>query len=455
MPGQFTRKPRVVVLGDEQEGVGSCATNHGCFNYGRADGLRRQVKAFSPAMVRRGKTIGVWIEHFPFMVVMALLARVGLSVFGIGQVRSKHAASTAGRAIVELCFLTFAYWAIGVMFVEPAGSTNGVVGIEPKAAIGLTSWGFAACAALFPVILLSGMSSGLLAERVRFWPAMIACVVLGGVTIPIAAGWMAVIPKADGAFTRFLELQLPIALPLVSAMAFGWMALGAVGARTGKYRRDGSTALIPAHNLPVAMVGALIAIVGLSGLVIPWSGPDKIIPAIAFAGVVAACVTQWKFGKPDIGLITLAVVGAAVAMVCAGVSPGAPGWACVLMGGVAGAVVPHFAYVFEMTFKRDDPSGQLAVLGVGAAIGAIYGSVWATGGDPWFIRLTAALAGVLVAGLWGVLTGWFTLIVLKKVTKLRASEADEFDGLDLAEHDVSAYPDFQQNTIRSFHMREA
>jgi hypothetical protein len=43
---------------------------------------------------------------------------------------------------------------------------------------------------------------------------------------------------------------------------------------------------------------------------------------------------------------------------------------------------------------------------------------------------------------------------LKATTKIRASEADEFDGLDLAEHDIGAYPDFQQNTIKSYHLRE-
>jgi ammonia channel protein AmtB len=45
-------------------------------------------------------------------------------------------------------------------------------------------------------------------------------------------------------------------------------------------------------------------------------------------------------------------------------------------------------------------------------------------------------------------------VLLKQVTKIRASEADEFDGLDLAEHDIGAYPDFQQNTIKSYHLRE-
>ena len=58
----------------------------------------------------------------------------------------------------------------------------------------------------------------------------------------------------------------------------------------------------------------------------------------------------------------------------------------------------------------------------------------------------AALSAILSLALW---------LALKRFTKLRASEADEFDGLDLAEHDIGAYPDFQQNTIRSFHLREA
>jgi Amt family ammonium transporter len=417
--------------------------------------LRRNGRSnaiHSPVLPRRGTTAGVWYDQLPLAILSAVLVRCGLAAFGVGLVRSKHAASTAGRAIVELCFAIFAYWLIGATFAEPGNTWGrGIINIQLNTAVGIEPWHVPQFMGMVAVVLVGGLLGGVLAERIRFWPVMIATAVLGAVVVPVAAGWTA----PTGGFLAGRVTLAPVALPLIAASAFAWMALRAVGARLGKYRRDGSTALIPGHNLPLSLIGAMLAWLGLAVLAVSSGGADRVLPATAAAGVVASVVTQLKLGKPDIGLIVIGVLGSAVAVLCGAPALAEHHWLAVPIGAAAGAVVPYFAYLFELRLKQDDPSSQLAILGVGAAIGVLVCGPWAEEAGHWYVRLGFTAIGCGAAVAWGAVIGWATFAILKRTTKLRASEADEFDGLDLAEHDVSAYPDFQQNTIRSFHMREA
>ncbi len=130
-------------------------------------------------------------------------------------------------------------------------------------------------------------------------------------------------------------------------------------------------------------------------------------------------------------------------------------WQAVVVGVGAGLAVPHFAILIDMRLKFDDPISGIAIFGIGGAWGLIAGdvpSVMSPGRHALRAAGVAALAIAAIA-MWSAAVGWLTFTVLKRFTRLRVREADEFDGLDLAEHDVSAYPDFQQNTIRSFDMR--
>jgi ammonium transporter, Amt family len=65
------------------------------------------------------------------------------------------------------------------------------------------------------------------------------------------------------------------------------------------------------------------------------------------------------------------------------------------------------------------------------------------------------LLGLVAIAAFSLLLSLVAFAALKRLVGLRLSEADEYDGADLAEHDVNAYPDFQQNMIKSYHLREA
>jgi Amt family ammonium transporter len=130
-------------------------------------------------------------------------------------------------------------------------------------------------------------------------------------------------------------------------------------------------------------------------------------------------------------------------------------WA-VAIGAVAGLVIPSALVLLDMVWKIDDVTGGIAVHGVGAIVGLAlspFAAALSWGGR--FAALGAQMLGIvivlaLVAAVFAPL-----LWILHRFFGLRSREADEFDGLDLAEHDIGAYPDFQQNMIKSYHLREA
>ena len=118
--------------------------------------------------------------------------------------------------------------------------------------------------------------------------------------------------------------------------------------------------------------------------------------------------------------------------------------------------MPGGASWIDLVGRVDAPTGVIAVHGIGGAWGAIAGGFLIHNSLAGRFRLLGvqALAVLVVAALSLVLS-FALLLALKSITSLRATEADEYDGLDLAEHDIGAYPDFQQTTIKSYHLREA
>jgi Amt family ammonium transporter len=112
--------------------------------------------------------------------------------------------------------------------------------------------------------------------------------------------------------------------------------------------------------------------------------------------------------------------------------------------------------MLDVVVRVDDPTGQIAIHGLGAIWGLIAAPLVASGlsAGERFKHLGVQLLAILAIGGMTIVLSGALWLVLRQVTKIRASEADEFDGLDLAEHDIGAYPDFQQTMIKSYHLRE-
>ena len=163
---------------------------------------------------------------------------------------------------------------------------------------------------------------------------------------------------------------------------------------------------------------------------------------------------QLRYGKPDVLLTLMGLLGALVS-ITAGAGAVAPHWA-VLIGAVGGLLVPLASVYIDLIIRIDDPAGGVAVHAVGGAWGVLAVGMLAPGSLVERLRhLGVQALGLLVITGLAATCSFGLFEALRRTVGLRSKEADEFDGLDLAEHDIGAYPDFQQNSIRSYHLREA
>ncbi len=393
----------------------------------------------------------------------ALLARAGLALYTCGLVRAKNAGGALLRHVGDFCLTALTFWAVGIAILDPGGNASV---LNWHALFGLRGddaalFGGHVFLMLCVTLLASGIVVGSLSERSRFWPSFAPSVLLGGVLVPLfarwagASGWLGRMGFHDGAGASYVHVA-----------AGTCAAAGAiiVGGRTGKYNRDGSSNVIPGHSLPLAGGGAALIVVAWLPYVLAFSGASmltagmigmNVVLAAASGGMAALIVGQLRYGKPDITLTLTGVLGALVA-ITAGADVMSNLFAAIT-GAVAGVVVPWFVLQIDLVWKADDPTGAVATHAVGGAWGLIATGLFGPAAS-WSEKLKSLgtqTLGLLVVAL---LAGGLSVVVfvaMSRLVRLRAREADEFDGLDLAEHDIGSYPDFQQTTIKSYHLREA
>ena len=389
-----------------------------------------------------------------------LVARVGQALYAIGVSRSKNAAGAAARSMFDLCAATLAFWAVGaaILFQQD----NGMLGLRPSLLLGWKLSGDAAGVVFFhgaAVMLATGAIVGTLTERSRFFPACAAALLTAGVIVPVVGKW------AWGGWLHDLGFVDVAGASVLHLAAGVCAAIGAVfvGARGGKYHRDGSTATIPGHSLPVAAAGVLTVFAGWTPYVLGFASLHDAPPGMAGLGVLlagagggaaAVLLSKIRYGMIDVTLAMLGFLGGLVAITACAGFVGAP--AAVAIGAIAGVIVPLASIFIDRIVRVDDPAGGISVHAVGGLWGTVAAGIFMPGSlavrvKHGGVQLLGALA---IAALAAVLAG-VVFYVIKATVGLRAREADEFDGLDLAEHDIGAYPDFQQTMIKSYHLREA
>jgi Amt family ammonium transporter len=250
----------------------------------------------------------------------------------------------------------------------------------------------------------------------------------------------------------------------------GWGAMALamlLGARIGKYRKDGSVRAFPGHNLGYVVLGTLVLTFGWMGFNpgSTFGATDFRIAIVAVntllaasAGAVAAMAwTNWKWGKPDISMTCNGMLAGLVAITapCAFVAP----WASVVIGIAAGFLVCWSVEFFDKKAKIDDPCGAISVHGVCGAFGVLMVGLFADGtyGAGWNgvagnvkglfygdgSQLLAQAIDVVVGFIWAWGMMYLIFLVLRRWVKLRVDPEVEIAGLDEAEFGQFCYPDFQ------------
>ncbi|HEX6734353.1 MAG TPA: ammonium transporter, partial [Azonexus sp.] len=365
--------------------------------------------------------------------IMVLAMHAGFAFLEVGTVRKKNQVNALVKILSDFGISTIAYFFIGYSIAYGVNFFSGVETLVAKNGYELTKFFFLLTfAAAIPAII-----SGGIAERARFNPQLIATFLIVGFVYPFFEGiaWN----KAFGIQAWLLatfgaEFHDFAGSVVVHAMG-GWIALPAVlllGARHGRYSKDGQISAHPPSSIPFLALGAWILTVGWFGFnVMSAQTLDKISGLVALNSLMAmvgGTLVALILGKNDPGFLHNGPLAGLVA-VCAGSDLMHPMGALVV-GGVAGAL---FVVMFTLTqnrWKIDDVLGVWPLHGLCGAWGGIAAGIFGSkalgglGGIAFMPQLimTALAITVALAG------GTVVYGALKATLGLRLDQEEEYNG---------------------------
>ena len=378
--------------------------------------------------------------------IMVLAMHSGFAFLELGTVRSKNQVNALVKILADFAVSTVAYFCVGYAIAYGVNFFAGAETLAERSGYDLMKFFFLLTfAAAIPAII-----SGGIAERARFYPQLAASFLIVGFVYPIfesiawnqafgIQGWLKLTFGAE-----FHDFAGSIVVHAVG----GWIALVAVlllGARRGRYTRDGRINAYPPSSIPFLALGAWILSVGWFGFnVMSAQTIDKISGLVAVnslmamaGGTLAALVA----GRNDPGFVHNGPLAGLVA-VCAGSDVMHPGGSFVV-GAVAGALFTWLFTVTQNKLKIDDVLGVWPLHGVCGAWGGIACGIFGSkalgglGGVSFMSQLCGTLLGIAVA----LVGGGIVYGVLKAAVGVRLDDEQEFDGADLAIHKISATPD--------------
>jgi len=294
--------------------------------------------------------------------------------------------------------------------------------------------------------------SGAVAERIKIGPFMIFTIIYVGLIYPIAGSWqwgggfLSTLGGEDGGFYDFAGSTL------VHSVG-GWGALIAIyllGARIGKFGKDGKPNAIPGHSIPMATAGVLILWLGWFGFnggsvlsADPATTSLVLVTtclAAAAGGVAAAALSTIMYKNMDLTMFLNGILGGLVG-ITAGADLMSPTEA-VIIGLIAGVIIVLGVALIDR-IRLDDPVGAVTVhliCGIwGTLAVGIFGDL--AGGQQLIYQLT----GVASVGVFCCISAFIIIFTLKKTVGIRVPKEEEIDGLDLAEHGMDAYADFRMS----------
>ena len=402
------------------------------------------------------------LDTFYFLVMGAFVMwmAAGFAMLEAGMVRAKNTAEILTKNISLYAIACIMYMLCGYNVMYPGDAAvssfwpgiSFMLGADNTTEAVLASEGktyYSTMAKFFfqVVFVATAMSivSGAVAERMKLWAFLVFAVVMTGFIYPLQGYW-----KWGGGFldaNGFLDFAGSGVVHLTGAAA----ALAGVlllGARKGKYRKDGSINAIPGANLPLATLGTFILWLGWFGfnggseLKISGVGEANAVAMVfvntnasAAGGVIAALLTsRLMFGKAD---LTMALNGALAGLVAVTAEPLTPTPGMATLIGIVGGVLVVFSILWLDRLKVDDPVGAISVHGVVGMWGLL--AVCLTNGDATLMKQLMGLGTILVFVFTASALTWF---VIKLTMGIRVTEEEEHQGVDISECGVDAYPEF-------------
>ncbi len=378
--------------------------------------------------------------------IMVLAMHAGFAFLELGTVRKKNQVNALVKIVTDFAVSTLAYFFIGYSIAYGVNFFTGAEQLAQKSGYELVKFFFLLTfAAAIPAIVSGGV-----AERAKFNPMLVAAFVLVGFIYPFFEGiaWNGAYGIQDWLQASFGERFHDFAGSVVVHAVGGWIALAAVlllGARHGRYSREGRLSAHPPSSIPFLALGAWILTVGWFGFNVmsaqeigKLSGLVAVNSLMAMVGGTLAAL--WV-GKNDPGFVHNGPLAGLVA-ICAGSDIMHP-LGALLTGGIAGGL---FVWMFILTqnrWKIDDVLGVWPLHGLCGAWGGIAAGIFGLqvmgglGGVSLMSQLVGTLLGIAIA--FG--GGYIVYAVIKKMVGIRLSAEEEFNGADLSIHRISATPE--------------
>jgi Amt family ammonium transporter len=382
----------------------------------------------------------------------------GFTMLEAGLVRAKNTTEILTKNVALYSIACIMYMVCGYSIMYGGGeftmflsgiTGDGATGVAEDAATYAPSADF-----FFQVVFVAtamSIVSGAVAERMKLWAFLAFAVVLTGFIYPMEGAWtwggeavFGMYTLGDLGFSDFAGSGIVHMAGAAAAIA-GVLLLGA---RKGKYTADGKANAIPGANLPLATLGTFILWMGWFGFnggsVLATASVESAnavavvfmnTNAAAAGGLVAALLlAHVLFKKAD---LTMALNGALAGLVAITAEPSTPTPLQATLFGALGGILVVLSIIGLDKLKIDDPVGAISVHGVVGLLGLILVPFTNDGAS-----LSGQLLGALTIFVWVFVTSLIVWSIIKAVIGIRVSEEEEFEGVDISECGLEAYPDF-------------
>ena len=400
------------------------------------------------------------LDTFYFLICGALVMwmAAGFTMLEAGLVRAKNTTEILTKNVALYAISCIMYMVCGYSIMYGGGEfTLFLSGITSDGATGVAEPATYAPSADFffqVVFVATAMSivSGAVAERMKLWAFLTFTVVLTGFIYPMEGAWtwggeavFGLYKLGDLGFSDFAGSGI-VHMAGASAALAGVLLLGA---RKGKFSSTGKANAIPGANLPLATLGTFILWMGWFGFnggsVLATASVESAnsvavvfmnTNAAAAGGLVAALLlARILFKKAD---LTMALNGALAGLVAITAEPSTPSPLQATLFGALGGILVVLSIIALDKVKIDDPVGAISVHGVVGLLGLLLVPIT----NPEAATFVGQLIGAATIFVWVFGTSLIAWFIIKAIMGIRVSEQEEFEGVDMSECGLEAYPDF-------------
>ena len=377
-----------------------------------------------------------------FAMTLIIFMVPGFAMLEAGIVRTKNvtAVLTINTLIYVVASLSFLLIGYNLAFGEFGSET-------------MSKWAMFLFQMAFVGKVVNIMSGGV-SERAKIIPLAIFTIIMASLIYPIIVNVTWGAKFLDG---TILESSMhDLAGSTVIHSTGGWALLAAIiiiGARKGRYTKEGAVRVIPASNIPLVTLGAFLLWIGWFGFNGGSVGTmatkeDADLVALTImntntaglsGAIVVAIIMQIVYKKLDLTMILNGALGGLVAVTA---GPDLYDiYTPILIGAVGGILVVLGVSFFDK-IRVDDPVGALSVHLLNGIWGTVAVGIFASNGDD--ITMLGQLKGVLLIGVFAFISSYIVLYIINKIIPLRVQNDEELQGLDVEECGIEAYPEFKR-----------